>query len=75
MSPPFIQNMRYFSTLVTAENGSCAPAHECSLQRKQNTGAQRAGSRWITPENAEEPPTPELRAGNTLKTRQQRKEV
>ena len=62
--------MKYLSTFETEEK--CGISHRrvsvlCNEGRI--TGAQRAGSRWIIPENAEKPADARIKSGKYVKER------
>ena len=62
--------MKYLSTFEIAEKWGISPRRVGILCNQDRIpGAQRAGSRWIIPEDAEKQPMPALKAGNTEKKR------
>ena len=64
--------MKYLSTFETAEKWGISHRRVSVLCNEGRiTGAQRAGSRWIIPENAC-PPMPESEAGSISKSRQRK---
>ena len=60
--------MRYLSTFEVAEKWGLSPRRVGVLcNEKRIPGAQRAGSRWIIPENAEKPSDARIRSGKYIK--------
>ena len=60
--------MRYFSTFVAAEKWGISSRRVgvlCSQNRIP--GAQRAGSRWIIPEDAQKPADARIKSGKYIK--------
>ena len=56
--------MKYLSTFEAAEKWGISHRRVSVLC---NEGAQRAGSRWIIPENAEKPSDARIRSGKYIK--------
>ena len=60
--------MKYLSTFETAEKWGISHRRVSVLCNEGRiTGAQRAGSRWIIPENAEKPADARIRSGKYIK--------
>ena len=65
--------MKYLSTFEAAEKWGISHRRVNVLCNEGRiTGAQRAGSRWIIPENAEKPSDARIRSGNISKSRQRK---
>ena len=61
--------MRYLSTFEAAEKWGISPRRVGILCNENRIpGAQRAGSRWIIPEDAPSPQMPASKAGNISNT-------
>ena len=62
--------MKYLSTFETAEKWGISLRRVSVLCNEGRiTGAQRAGSRWIIPENAEKPADARIKSGKYVKER------
>jgi len=62
------QKMRYLSTFEAAEKWGLSPRRVGVLcNQNRIPGAQRAGSRWIIPENAEKPADARIKSGKYIK--------
>ena len=60
--------MKYLSTFEAAEKWGISHRRVSVLCNEGRiTGAQRAGSRWIIPENAEKPSDARIRSGKYIK--------
>ena len=60
--------MKYLSTFEAAEKWGISHRRVSILCNEGRiTGAQRAGSRWIIPENAEKPADARIRSGKYIK--------
>ena len=65
--------MKYLSTFEVAKKWGISHRRVAILCNENRIpGAQRAGSRWIIPEDAENPPTPGSKAGNTENSSQRK---
>mgnify|MGYP000813843404 CR=1 FL=1 len=61
-------SMKFLSTFETAEKWGISHRRVSILcNQGRITGAQRAGSRWIIPENAEKPADARIRSGKYIK--------
>ena len=58
--------MKYLSTFEAAEKWGISHRNVLCNEGRI-TGAQRAGSRWIIPENAEKPSDARIRSGKYIK--------
>lgn len=62
--------MKYLSTFEAAEKWGISHRRVNVLCNEGRiTGAQRAGSRWIIPENAEKPSDARIKSGKYIKER------
>ncbi|MCI6006328.1 MAG: DNA-binding protein [Blautia sp.] len=62
--------MKYLSTFETAEKWGISHRRVSILcNQKRIPGAQRAGSRWIIPEDAEKPVDARIKSGKYIKTK------
>ena len=62
--------MKYLSTFEAAEKGGISHRRVNVLCNEGRiTGAQRAGSRWIIPENAEKPADARVKSGKYIKSK------
>ena len=60
--------MKYLSTLEAAEKWGVSPRRVGVLCNENRIpGAQRAGCRWIIPENAEKPKDARIKSGKYIK--------
>ena len=65
-----VQRMKYLSTFEAAEKWGISHRRVSILCNEGRiTGAQRAGSRWIIPENAEKPADARIKSGKYIKTK------
>lgn len=61
-------NMRYLSTFEVAEKWGISPRRVGILCNENRIpGAQRAGSRWIIPEDAKKPTDARIKSGKYIK--------
>lgn len=58
--------MKYLSTFEAAEKWGISP-RRVGILNDRIPGAQRAGSRWIIPENAEKPTDARIKSGKYIK--------
>ena len=58
--------MKYLSTFEAAEKWGISH-RRVNVLCNEGRGAQRAGSRWIIPENAEKPSDARIRSGKYIK--------
>lgn len=65
--------MKYLSTFETAEKWGISH-RRVSILCNQNriSGAQRAGSRWIIPEDAEKPADARIKSGKYVKAKSEK---
>ena len=67
--------MRYLSTCEVAEKWGISPRRVGILCNENRIpGAQRAGSRWIIPENAPKPTDARIKSGKYIKHHTNREE-
>ena len=67
--------MKYLSTFEVAEKWGISPRRVGILCNNDRIpGAQRAGSRWIIPEDAEKPPDAHIKSGKYIKQKADREE-
>ena len=60
--------MKYLSTFEAAEKWGVSPRRGGVLCNENRIpGAQRAGCRWISPENAEKPKDARIKSGKYIK--------
>lgn len=65
-----VQRMKYLSTFEAAEKWGISHRRVSILCNEGRiTGAQRAGSRWIIPEDAEKPADARIKSGKYIKTK------
>ena len=65
--------MKYLSTLEAAEKWGIAHRRVSILGNQDRIpGAQRAGSRWIIPEDAEKPADARIKTGKYIKKKDER---
>lgn len=63
-----VQRMKYLSTFEVAEKWGISHRRVAILCNENRIpGAQRAGSRWIIPENAEKPADARIKSGRYRK--------
>ena len=63
-------NMRYLSTFEAAEKWGLSPRRVGVLCNENRIpGAQRAGSRWIIPEDAKKPADARIKSGKYIKSK------
>ncbi len=63
--------MKYLSTFEVAEKWG-SPGELVSSATRPHTGAQRAGSRWIIPADAEKPTDARIKSGKYIKQKADR---
>ena len=65
-----VQRMKYLSTFEAAEKWVISHRRVCILCNEGRIpGAQRAGSRWIIPEDAEKPADARIKNGKYMKAK------
>ena len=66
--------MRYLSTFEVAEKWGLSPCRVGILCKENRIpGAQRAGSRWIIPEDVEKPADARIKSGKYIKNKTEKR--